>query len=913
MNIYIITHTHWDREWYRTFEEFRIYLVDLLDNLLDFLLKDNSYHSFLLDGQVVLLEDYLQVRPERKAELQKMIRAGKIIIGPLYTQPDEFIPDAESLVRNFLIGSLICENFARKLQVGYFPDSFGQASQIPQILNGFGIDKAVFWRGLCDKQLKKTEFIWQSSEGSKVTAVWMPFSYGNAYTMPADKQGALDFINNTIDTLGKMGTTSNILLMRGWDHSGFSPEIVHVLQSIHQDISVHGNEILHSSLESYFDAVGKESPVLPVLVGEFREPKTMRIHPGIDSTRMDIKQLNRRCQSLLEKNIEPVCSMNWLMGCPYPKPVINQAWKYILQSQAHDSICGCCTDQAMKGVRNRFNNALEIEEPLLNRAISEYAAFFETDQQPGIPVLVFNSLPYTRTEIAEVEAVIPFAEFNICDKDGNSIPSQIISSEKVQLGIDPSVEAMHVAGGEGKKDLLKDVGRRPDDPAIYYSNDDYVPLAPRAKGIEGHRVVFRFPVSEIGGCSNHIVYLRKSEKKGQDSIESGVRTGENFLENEFLRVDIHQNGSLDLYEKQDGVIHRNIHIFEDAGDAGDTYNYSPPFNDTVLTSANAKAKLTTFEVGPLSGSILIDLEFEVPVGLSQDGKYRSNDTEVLKISSMVSLTKGSRLLNFHTKIHNVTDDHRVRILFPLNIKCDHSFAEEQFGVIQRPNQRETDKFWQKENWTEKPLPLYPMQTFVYVQDEHKGLAFLNRDITEYEILPGELSTLAATLFRSVGAMGRPDLVVRPGRASGLEVATPDALLHGDLEFHYALYPFSDRAEEAAFHANCFNAPLLTSQTGKHPGLEKADDFYIEIEPVALSCTCLKKAEREGALILRIFNSSRNAIANGHLKLGAKFRRVVIANMDEQSISEDGLVINDGVCNLPSIKSNQVITLKMMIG
>jgi mannosylglycerate hydrolase len=269
-------------------------------------------------------------------------------------------------------------------------------------------------------------------------------------------------------------------------------------------------------------------------------------------------------------------------------------------------------------------------------------------------------------------------------------------------------------------------------------------------------------------------------------------------------------------------------------------------------------------------------------------------------------------LNFHTKVQNRSDDHRVRVLFPSGITCDHSFAEEQFGIIKRPNKRKAESYWKKEKWTENPLPVYPMQTFVFVRNKNKGLAFINKDITEYEIIGKKESIIAGTLFRGIGAMGRPNLVIRPGRASGLEVETPDALLHGDLEFNYAIYPFSDNGGNVSFYANCFNTPLLTVQTNKHPGLSDNFDAQIGIKPTCLSCTCLKKAERENALILRVYNSSGNTVANGKLKLGKMFNHVELANLNEQTDSEKELVGMDGEWSLPQIKSNQILSLKLKI-
>lgn len=909
MKIHLVTHTHWDREWYRTYEEFRIFLVDLMNRLLDYLDEHDEYRYFLLDGQTVLLEDFLEICPNQADRLRYHIQSGRIIIGPMYTQPDEYIPSAEALTRNFLIGDLMCQKYNRKMKIGYFPDSFGQASQIPQILNGFGIDRAVFWRGLCDEDTTETEFFWESADGSKVLTIWMPFSYGNAYLLSTDKTEALDFVRKGISTLGNMATTANILFMRGWDHSGFSPEANMIINMINDELENENIQIIHSNLEILFDEIEKQKPNLQTLVGEFRKSKTMRIHPGIDSTRMNIKQLNRKCQRLLEKYVEPICSINWVFSGKYPQKLINHAWKKILQSQAHDSICGCSTDQATRRVQNRFFDALEIEEALLRNAAAEYAGGIPTNSQPGIPLVVMNTLPYKRNEVVSGEAVIPYKEFVLKDHLGNEISYQVISRQKVQLGIDPSVEAMKVAAEEVKKDLLEEVGRRPDDPAIYYSNQDYVPLSARAKGIEGQRIQFGFPCTDIPACGGKMFYIQKG-KPNKNQKKTLIIIGKDFMENDFLRVEFHTNGTFDLIDKNNNISYQNQHLFRDGGDAGDTYNYSPPATDQFITSENAKAEITLSKNGPFVGGFHVTLDLKIPAGLSQDGKTRSKKTDQFHIESEITLGFSSKAVEIHTKITNNSDDHRLQVLFPCGLKSDYSFAEEQFGVIKRPSEPKEQKYWKEENWTDCPLALYPQQTFVDVNDGKRGLAIINRDITEYEVLQGSESTIAIILFRSIGAMGRPDLVIRPGRASGLEVETPDALLHGEMEFDYAIYPHQGDFESVAFQANCFNAQMMVIQTTPHQGNANILESSFEIYPSCLTFSCIKKAERENALILRVFNSSNKPVEKGKIQLAKNFRDIEIVNLNEETVKDKRIDYYEGSWHLPILKRNQTLTLKI---
>lgn len=908
MKVHLITHTHWDREWYRTYQEFRIYLVPLIDDLLDRLETDIEYDSFLLDGQTVLLEDYLQIRPENVGRLRKQIQAGRLVIGPMYIQPDEYLPSGESLVRNFLIARRVAERFGPMMNIGYFPDSFGQASQIPQILQGFGIETVVFWRGLCDEDTTKTELIWEARDGSRVLAIWLPFSYGNGYVMSSEPRKAAAFIHQAIDILGPMATTENIVLMRGWDHSGFSPELPELINSTKKYLG-EGIELIHSNLQNLIADIQAEKPALEILQGEFRKAKTMRIHPGIDSTRMDLKQANRQVETRLEKYTEPLCAMDWLWGTNYPGAIINQSWKYLLQSQAHDSICSCCTDNALRAVKGRFSDSLEIANSLARNACASLASKIQTDNQEGLPVLVFNPYPFVRDEIVEATALIPYEVFHLETTSGEKASCQLISKEKINLGLDQSMAAVTLAGRSSKKDLLQSVGARPDEPDVYYNQSGYVAISPRAKGIEVNRVSFRFPASLMPAAGYRVYYVREGETAPPANPD--LIANDRTMENQFLRVTIHPDGTLDLLHKQTGYLYKKLLLFEDTGDAGDEYNYSPPVEDERVTSEGRKADVLPFHNGPLYASFKININMPIPHGLVKNNHSRSKRRGKLLISSVVSLSAGSKYLAIHTTIINETDDHRVRVLFPFGTKTACSFAEEQFGVIRRPNHPPAMDYWQEDGWVEKPLPIYPQQSFVDLNDGQRGLALLNRNLTEYEIVGENESIIALTLFRGVGAMGRADLVVRPGRASGLEVPTPDALCHGKLEFEYAIFPHSGDHSEAAFQASLYNTPMKVEQTDRHHGNYAPEKSFIRIKPTGLVITCLKKAEWDEALILRLYNSTSQSIETGHILLGEEISKVLVVDLKEDIIEGIELLRDGPSWRLPPVRSDQILTLKLI--
>ncbi len=163
-----VSHTHWDREWYQPFQAFRIRLVQLMDKLLEILDRDPTYRCFMLDGQTIVLEDYLAIRPEQASAIRRQVAAGRLLIGPWYILPDEFLVSPESTIRNLLVGAHIAAAYGGRIDVGNIPDPFGHISQLPQILRGFDIDNAVFWRGVGPAP---NEFRWAAPDGSEVLVI----------------------------------------------------------------------------------------------------------------------------------------------------------------------------------------------------------------------------------------------------------------------------------------------------------------------------------------------------------------------------------------------------------------------------------------------------------------------------------------------------------------------------------------------------------------------------------------------------------------------------------------------------------------------------------------------------------------------------------------------------------------------
>jgi mannosylglycerate hydrolase len=432
--LHLISHTHWDREWYLTFQQFRLKLVRLVDHLLDILERDSQYKHFMLDGQTIVLEDYLQIRPEREGDLRKYIQEGRILIGPWYILPDEFLVSPESTIRNLLEGERTSKAFGPKMMVGYIPDPFGHIGQMPQILRGFGIETASVMRGLSDEPC---ELWWQSPDGSRVLMAYMRDSYGNAAGI---LNGGVDHFaveaQRLSDALAPYSAAPHTLLMHGVDHMEPHPDTSAAVACAEGRLN--SDVLIHSTLPDYFAALAPfvSDNQLPVVTGELRSPKRSPLLPAVLSARMWIKQRNHACETLLEKWAEPFTAWADLVpqyllpedNLTKPWPVLRQAWRLLMQNHPHDSICGCSIDAVHDEMRTRFDQVEQMAEGVISHSLEALAAGVTTiSADPGSAVsalVVFNPASGPRTDM--VSALIetqPDADgFEIVDEAGSSLP-----------------------------------------------------------------------------------------------------------------------------------------------------------------------------------------------------------------------------------------------------------------------------------------------------------------------------------------------------------------------------------------------------------------------------------------------------------------------------------------------------------
>lgn len=445
--IHLVSHTHWDREWYRTFQQFRLRLVHLVDGLLDILAADRGYKHFMLDGQTIILDDYLLMRPEAESTLTRLIRSGRALIGPWHILPDMFLVSPEAHIRNLLAGDRNARRFGPKMPIGYMPDSFGHIGQMPQILRGFGIDNACLWRGLDDQP---TEFWWQSPDGTRVLMLYLRDSYSNGASLNAgDPAQFTEQIKQAADSLAPHSAAQDLLVMFGTDHMEPPRGTSKAIEAANKGLADY--RVVHSTLPAYLKAVqsqiAKGKSEIPVVVGELRSSKRSHLLPGVLSTRMWIKQRNHACENLLEKYAEPFSTFANIIYQPapnssfilHPSSLLRQAWMLLLQNHPHDSICGCSIDQVHEEMRPRFDQVEQIGEEITRQSLEALAGSVKTSDQFSVisyqsAIVAFNPLSATRTDIASAEISLPVgvADFEIVDEAGNVVPRQSASGKTAE-------------------------------------------------------------------------------------------------------------------------------------------------------------------------------------------------------------------------------------------------------------------------------------------------------------------------------------------------------------------------------------------------------------------------------------------------------------------------------------------------
>jgi mannosylglycerate hydrolase len=860
----LVPHTHWDREWYSPFQVFRTRLVKMMDNLLSVLANDPKFTCFTMDGQVIPIEDYLEVRPEREQELRKYVREARIVIGPSYILPDNFLVSGEAHIRNLLLGMRLAEKYGKISKVGYMPDAFGQIAQMPQILRGCGIDTAIFTRGVGDEgENLKSEFMWRAPDGqTSVLTHWLVCHYANLKQVSTNMSSALAYTTRAINMLKKKATTRNVLLMNGNDHVEAQPHIPQVVEKVNKTLP--DVDVKIGTFSDYFQLVKAENPSLQTCEGEFRGSKYEAVLTGVTSARTYLKQTNVETETLLEQWVEPFDAWAWSLGEKHNHGLIWQAWKYLLECHPHDSICGCGIDAIHDEMMARFVSAQQLASAILKNDLCLIASKINLDKN-DYAIVVFNPLNWSRTDVVKttIFARKSTDEFELIDTNGKLVPFGILGERTIGW--------THSTGW--------------------------------------HEKVFdiSFLAESVPACGYKTYRIRRLTKDEAEQIRRGRGSGlspseGNTIENEYLKVEVEENGSIILTDKTTGTTYHDFNTLEDGGDVGDEYNYDPPREERLFSNKNLKAEVKLFEMGPARFTLRVEYELQLPADASVERKTRSSQLVPCHVTYYVSLYPKVPRVDFKLEFTNNAKDHRLRILFPTAITSDHAYADQAFHVIKRPIAVPQGK-----NWLEAPAPTHAMQSFVSLGNGEKGVTVSTRGLMEYEVKKD--GTIAVTLLRCVGMLSQEKLPTRPG--AGPLIPTPGAQCQGSRLFEYSVISHRGTWEDskAYLQAMQHKVPMRTVQVVDHEFAVLGDEAiipgeftepvvraaaspssylpsnhsYLSVEPGNIIVSAVKRAEDGSGIIVRVYNTTNEKVT-GTLRFPTRMKEVVPVNMREEPLA-----------------------------
>jgi alpha-mannosidase len=463
----LIPHTHWDREWYQTFDQFLVRLVEMMDLLIDVMDREPGFAHFHLDGQATVIDDYLAVKPEREEDVRRLVKAGRISVGPWYTQMDEFLTSGESHIRNLEWGLRRAEELGAERPIaGYLPDQFGHIGQMPQILARKGLGQAVLWRGV-PRAVDRTPFWWEGPDGSRVLTEYLIFSYSmgwalsNAETVEALSTG----LEQAVTALSQASVRDRYLLPVGSDHHVPTVRLAGLLD---QADEASGIDAHIGSYNQYLSRDGLTGDV-PEWRGELRSAARAYLLPSVYSNRVHQKIERGRVEALLERYAEPLAAL--VPGVDWPEAELADAWRQLLWNGAHDSVCGCSLDEVARDVDGRFARARVLAEAVIERSLKTLAA-----QVDSAGTLRFNPSPFARDGVPGLGWAV-----------GAERPGEQV--------VTPSVEGDWIVAGRVAVRLRDegDVG----DLYNWCPTDDDPRRGPDAMSIDGDEVVAEFTDASV--------------------------------------------------------------------------------------------------------------------------------------------------------------------------------------------------------------------------------------------------------------------------------------------------------------------------------------------------------------------------------------------------------------------------------
>ena len=871
--IHVVPHSHWDREWYFTTSRSKVYLMKDLGDVLDTLESDPEFKYFMVDAQGSLLDDYIKWRPQDKERITKLVKMGKLVIGPWYTQTDQLVISGESIVRNMYYGMKRCESFGKYMNVGYVPDSFGQSGNMPQIYREFGIEDTLFWRGVSDDMVEHTDFNWKGDDGSVVFTTQIPFGYYIGGKIPEDPKENDEFWEKEcLEKAGGRSATRHIYFPNGFDQAPIRTNLPQLIKERNEKDPE--NEYVISCIEDYIKDVKSEKPELEEVQGELVIAKHMRIHKSIFSSRSDLKVMNTQIQNYVTNVMEPLLTISYNLGNEYPHEAVAEIWKLLFENSAHDSIGSCISDTANEDVYVRYKQARDIAINLVELHSRLIAT--NVKNSADMTFTLINTLPQKREDTVIVKTYVPGGKFAIVDEKGNNVDYTIIQSRDLTDYVLSQIITI--------------------DPSRKFYIPDHV-----------FEVTMAIKANDVPALG-YVQYSVDTEKDSHKEMEE-----KSVLENEYYTVEVAKDGSLTIVDKKNNVTYKNQGILVENGDDGDSFNYSPPRKDLEVFSNESESSVKISGSDVYSQAV-IHFDMVVPENLEERAEGKVSVT--MPVDMTVALRKGSKVIDFNVKVDNKGLYHRLCVVFDSQIISAFNYADQQFGLIKRPNyyEKEMKLYMESMNnrsekkagiqelanwandqstWQEPPISIEPTQSYVSLTDGKTGVAVIPQGVREYEVLDD--SKIRLTLFRTYGFMGKENLIYRPGRASGERIIeTPAAQLLKQMEFNFGFTTYAgdindadidtlakqyDTNMEVYTYAEFLNGRLIFSQRE----IEGKNDIVHSLFETEgnLVVSAIKKAEEDDGYIIRLYNGKDHRNLDDKIKFNFDVKEAYYTNLREE--------------------------------
>lgn len=850
LDVRLVVHTHWDREWYRPFPQFRARLAALVNDVLE----GKAGSPFLLDGQAVVLEDYLDIHPERSADVSAALRQGMIEAGPWYVLADALIPSGEGLVRNLLAGRRALRALrAVAPDVLYCPDSFGHPAALPAIAAGFGIESVVLWRGFGGRSHPDGDTArWVAPDESSVTMYHLPpdgYEFGSH--LPQEADAAAERWNAIRKVLAPRATTGLVLLPVGADHHAPAVNLAAAIRTLQ---AVAGpDRIERVSLAQFGREVSERArgAALPLVRGELRDSYgyTWTLQ-GTLGARAGLKRRYARTESLLLRDGEPwVALARHFGGGTDRRALTRAAWKPLLQCQPHDTLCGCSVDEVADAVVHRVSESTSAAAELRHAALMALVGHDANDarRRPAewTPVvLVRNPSPRTRSGVAELEVDV------VLDDAPVGPPS---------AGIEPRVRRVGALSiGEASVPIQEVSSGRT------FAREEASRHYPWNRLIERRRILAW--VNAVPGYGLVALPIREHARRSARLANRVGARGRVIFGNGW-RVEAHRDrvsvATADGFEIADWI------SFEGHGERGDLYTHSP------IAGTRARATLVRSRVtarGPLRSELTCTWRVAVPERrlTSAAGVPRTAPAARVEFTTTIQLDSGAPFVRVTVSANNTATDVRLRIGFASGLLNPLVIADAAFGPVHRQAIAT--------NGALEAVPgTAPLHRYVSLYGEALGVSIFSDGLAEYEV---DEAVTWVTLIRAVGELSRHDLPERPGHA-GYPVETPGAQAPGPLGASFAFAIHGPRSDSTTALAEALADDVLLPLQGET--LRTAIDpppviAGAELSGDGLSMTTLKESEDGEWLVLRSVNVLDRPVAGSWTLPGVD--EAMLARLDE---------------------------------